>query len=298
MKTAPDEIHARAGLIASEFSLLGLGAGLLAVTALAVLLQARLVLPIVRPALAAGAGLVTFGVAVTLLGRWLNLGGSRKRPAPLPFTFWPLVVLGLLLAATAWTALGLHAGQEARVERGGDVLQLWGPAIWLLLAAAGTLGVPLLAGLGLRALAAVEAGAPLPVGQLFQSISHVLLGGLALFTLLTYAADQMTLELRSCLATAMATLCGHTMLWTAYLLRGSRRALGQLRAEGVRVPVLERGHRLASAALVFGVLGPGLVVLADLVLARDTGLAVACSLLAVSGHAMRYAWVLLGWHEA
>jgi hypothetical protein len=285
MKVSPDELHARAGLVASEFSLLGLGASTFAVAALLGAMHGRLALPIVRAGLGAGAGLTSAGLLLAGVGRYLDLGRSRKRPEALASTWLPVVVLGALLTIVAWTSLALllHAEPTADLRA----------VTWLVGLGAILFAVPLLAGLGLRSLGAVEDGAPMPIAQLFQSTGHCLLGGAALLTLIGLSSDALSLELKYFLGAALCTGCAHVILWSAWLLRGSRRYLRGLRNRGVRLPQLERAHTMASLALVFGLLVPGLLVLADLVTLRETGLAVACSVLAVSNHAMRYAWVLL-----
>lgn len=285
MKVSPDELHARAGLVASEFSLLGLGASTFAVAALLGAMHGRLALPIVRAGLGAGAGLTSAGLLLSGVGRYLDLGRSRKRPEGLVSTWLPVTILGALLAVVAWTALAMLVHVDPAAD-----LRL---VSWLVGVAAVVLAVPLLAGLGLRSLGAVEEGAPMPLAQLFQSTGHCLLGGAALLTLIGLSSDSLSLELKYFLGASLCTGCAHVILWSAWLLRGSRRRIHALRTQGIRVPLLERAHMMASLALVFGLLVPGLLVLADLVTLRETGLAVACSVLAVSNHAMRYAWVLL-----
>lgn len=287
----PDEIQARAGLIASESSLLGLGAGTLVSVALAVALQGRHALPVLRPAVAAAAGLLTCGVTLMVFARRLDVGASARRPQGLPQTFRPTVLLAAVTAAVAWLALVLIARHEAGLGATTGPAP-YGPGAAVVAVVAALAGVPLLGALGLRQVAAAG-GATMPVAQLLQATGHSLLGGFALLMLIGFASRAMTVELKYTLGTAITTLGAHTILWSTWLLRGSRQAVAQMRADGVRMPLVERGHWLASAAVVAGLLVPGLVVLANLVTVRDTGLAVACSVLAVSNHAMRYAWVLL-----
>jgi len=155
------------------------------------------------------------------------------------------------------------------------------------------LAIMTLATLSLRALAALQCDPLQPAGQMLQSCGHTLLAGLGLITVIGYAADLMSVELRYYLGTAMTTTGAHTILWSAWLLRGSRRARRQLLASGVRVPLLERGHRLATLALLLGLIVPCLVILVDLVVVSDVGLPIAGAVLAASNHAMRYGLVLL-----
>lgn len=293
MKVSLDEIHARAGLIASESSLLGLGAGTLTGATLSALLLGHAAAPILRPGLAAGAGLCSCGLVVAWLGRSFDLGGSTRRPEGLARTWWPLMGLGAVLAIAGWVTLSFVIQHEPANAAALDPVWPWGrnAAIGAVFCLA--IAMPMLAAIGLRALMAVDAGAPMPLAQLFQTASHNLLGGLGLLMVMGYASDAMGLELKFALGAAICTLAAHTIFWSSWLLRGSRKAMARLRAQGIRVSLLDRGHSLASAAVVIGLLGPGLTVLAGLVTGRDTGLTVACAVLAVSNHAMRYAWVLL-----
>lgn len=290
---SPLQIQVRAGLIASEFSLLGLGAATIACTALLGLMHGSAALSLLRSGLLAGAGLTTCGLVLSGLGRFMDLGHTRRWPPPLPRTWLPVAVLAGLLAASAWTALLLlrQAGMEIEAPAARWALRLLDLGAFLL-------ALPLLAGLGLRALAAVDNGPPMPIAQLFQAIGHCLLGGVALLMLIGLSSDGMGLELKYYLGASVCSGAAHVVMWSAWLLRGSRKRRRALRDQGVRVPMLERGHALASLALVAGVVLPGLLVLADLVTGRDTGAAIACSVLAVSNHAMRYAWVLLAFDRA
>ncbi|MFZ4580373.1 MAG: hypothetical protein ACOYOB_18470 [Myxococcota bacterium] len=288
----PDEIYARAGLIASEHSLLGLGAGTLISTTLAVLVQGSAAAGLVLPALAASSGLLACGVGVAFVGRYLGLGGSSRRPAALPLTFRPVVALGAVASVLGWLAVALVSrGSAAGPPSYPGALDSTGFAV-MAVASLGA-ALPLLAALGLRAIAAVDGGAPMPVAQLFQATGHSMLGGLGLLVLIAFASGAMGLELKIAMGAAVTAACAHTLLWSAWLLRGSRRRMDRMRKAGLRVAMLERGHSLAAATTVVGLVAPGLVVMADLLLGRDTGLVIACAVLAVSNHAMRYAWVLL-----
>lgn len=291
MTISTAEVQARAGLVASESSLLGLGSGALIGTTLAASLLGHAAAPIVRPGLAAGAALCTCGVLLAWLGHALDLGGTSRKHEGLARLWWPIIGLGALLALAGWTTLAFLVRHDAAA--GADPVWPWGPQV-----AAGTLLSLLLAlmtlsAVALRALVAIEPGAPMPVAHLFQSAGHALLGGLGLLMVIGYASDAMGVELKYALGTAICTVAAHTILWSAWLLQGARRAIVRLHRDGVRMPMLERGHAMASAVVVLGLLAPALTVLAGLVTGRDVGLTVACAVLAVSNHAMRYAWVLM-----
>ncbi len=281
------ELHSRAGLIASEYSLIGLGAATLLVTLLLLLLPDFADLQLLRPGLAASAGLLGCGAAISVVGRWLDLGGSRRH-VQLSRLWWPLMTCALLGASGS--LLGLHRAGQIR-ETAEHVL--WPTPLLGLFIALGALAIATLAVLGLRALLAVDAGAPLPIVQLWQATTHCLLGGVGLVALIGFSADTLPRPLQVYLATAISVMCGHAALSATVLLHSSRRTLRGVRAAGLRVHLLERGHALASATLLLGIVVPGLMVLAHLLLSRDLPLMPACFIVALSNHAMRYAFVLL-----
>jgi len=293
VKVTLDDIHARAGLIASESSLLGLGAGAISASTLAALLLGHAAAPILRSGLAAGAGLCSCGVVLAWLGRSFDLGGSSRHPESLARMWWPVMGLGVAVSIAGWATLVLVVQHEAASLVAVDAVWPWGSGTAIAAVGALTCSWLTLAALGLRALTAIDAGAPMPLAQLFQATSHHLLGGLGLLMVMGYASDAMGVELKFALGAAICTIAAHTILWSAWILRGTRFAINRLRVQGVRVPVVDRGHALASAAVVLGLLAPGLTVLAGLVTGRDTGVAIACAVLAVSNHAMRYALVQL-----
>ena len=291
MTVSTTEVQARAGLVASESSLLGLGSGTLIAATLAGLLLGHAAAPIVRPGLAAGAALCTCGVLLAWLGHALDLGGTARKREGLARIWWPTVVLGILLSLAAWTTLALLVRHDATALA--DPVWPWGPQVAAATLLSLLLALATLSAVALRALIAIESEAPMPVAHLFQSAGHCMLGGLGLLMVMGYASDAMGVELKYALGTAICTVAADTILWSAWLLQGARRSIVQLHRDGVRIPMLERGHAMASAVLVLGLLAPALTVLAGLVTGRDGGLTVACAVLAVSNHAMRYAWVLM-----
>ena len=281
------ETHARAGLIASEYSLIGLGAATVLVTLLLLLVPDVGSLQLLRPGLAASAGLLGCGAAISVVGRWLDLGGSRRQ-LRLAQLWWPLLALALLGATGS--LLALH--RTGLIRETGDHV-IWPPALLGLFAVLALLSVGTLATLGLRGLLAVVGGPPLPVVQLWQATTHCLLGGIGLVALIGFSADALPRTLQVYLATAISVMAGHAAITATILLHRSRRTLRGLRAAGLHMPLLERGHALASGALLLGVVLPGLLALAYLLINRDLPLMPACAVVAVSNHAMRYAAVLL-----
>ena len=281
------QIHARAGLVATEFSLLGLGAATLIVTLLVALLPEFGGPQLVRPSLAVSAGLLGCGTAISVVGRSLDLGGTRQNQT-MRWLWWPLLALSVLGALGGWQALHQVGLLATMPDRHG-----WPPALLALSVGLAVVCVLLLAVLGLRALAAVHAGAPAPVWQLWQAMTHTLLAAVAMVALVGITADVLTREMHAFLGTAICVMAGHAVVAGTWLLRSSRRRLAVLRAAKVHAHMLERGHTLGSMALLLGLVAPGLLVLANLLVAKDIALAPACAVLAVSNHAMRYAWVLL-----
>ncbi len=292
MAPQPEPLHARAGMIASEFSLIGMGAAVALVALLAAALQRNVAMPIVRPALATAAGLSSCGLLAALLTRYFAVGVS---PAAYPSESrdfaWFIGVATSMTAMAWWGTAAL--GDLQAVVRGGGTPPHWPVLMTICALITGVFAIATLAILSLRALAALQSNPLQPVGQMLQACGHTLLAGLGLITVIAYSADLMSLELRYYLGTAMTTTGAHTILWSAWILRGSRRARRQLLASGVRVPMLERGHRLATAALLLGLILPCLVILVDLVAVTDVGLPIAGAVLAASNHAMRYGLVLL-----
>ena len=239
------DAHARAGLIASECSLIGLGAATLLVTLLLLMLPDFGGLQLLRPGLATSAGLLACGAAISVVGRWLDLGGSRRQ-LRLARLWWPLLVCALMGAGGGW--LALHRAGQVR-ETADRVL--WPTPLLGLFAFLAVLAVVTLAALGLRALVSVAGAARLPVVQLWQATTHALLGGLGLITFIGVFSETLPRGLQVYLATAMCVTAGHAALAATALLHDSRRTLRGLRAAGLHVQLLERGHALASSALPF-----------------------------------------------
>ena len=119
------------------------------------------------------------------------------------------------------------------------------------------------------------------------------MGGAGLVGFIGLFAETLPRGLQVYLSTAICVICGHAALSATVLLHGSRRRLRAMRDAGVRLHLLERGHALAAATLLLGVVVPGLFVLAHLLLTRDVPLIYPCLVLAFSNHPMRYAFVLL-----
>lgn len=278
------ELQSRAGLLASEASLIGLGAGLALAMALALSCIGAALVPIGRDGLVVSAGLVSAGLAASALGHWLDLGGCRKGLPRLARTWGPLMALGALLAGVLWlTALGS-----------------WPPAnrplpatLAALMVIASLLSVAVLAALGLRAVAAAQANLASGLALLLQAVAHHLAGGLALYVLLVAATDRLTPAARQPLTSALTLMLGLAALWATLLRRGVRMQAWRYAPPGSHGAELERAHWLASAATLIGLALPGLVVLYANVSGRDGGLLIACGLAAGSGHVMRYAWVVL-----
>lgn len=282
---AIDVLQNRASLVASEFSLLGVGAALLIATGVAGLAQGPSAIPLGRQAVAVAAGLVTCGVLVLGLGHAFDAGGCRTASRAMARYLWPLLGFGVLLAAAAWTSFWLPwpGGSDANGLAAG---------LALVATAAGLAGVPVLAGLGLRALAAPAVAPPAPVAQLLQATSHTLTAGVVLLLVLCSLNDQLTVLGRHYVAAAVCTLAAHAMVWSGWLLRESRQMVRLLDETGTRLPGLVRCHRIASAATVGGLMLPGLLIFHALMTGRESGAVVAAGLLVASNHAMRFAWVL------
>lgn len=288
MPSTAEDLAVRAGWLASEFSLLGLGAGLVLSATLAAAVQGQMALAVGREVAWLGGGLAALGTAVVVVGRQRDAGGCRRRSPGLEQTWLPVTLCG------AWTAIGATATAMLPWPRTGGLPPVASAAGVVLTATALLGAVPVLAGLGLRSLAALGNAAASPLTLLGQAVAHTLLAGAALLTVLAAAADHLGLEGRLTLAAAVATLGTHALLLAGWLLRDSRRLLRQVRAAGLRAPLLERGHLLASAATVLGLALPSLAVVHDVVSGRETAMLLACGWMAAANHVMRYAWIVLG----
>lgn len=287
MHTPSEDMQARAGLLASEFSLLGLGAGLIVAAAAATAVQGRATLAVGREAALVGAGLCVLGTATMVVGHQLDVGGCRRRAQKMAAGTGRTATLGALTAMGALTAAMLPWPAQGAPMTSATALALWTTAVLF--------AVPALAGLMMRALSTPVRAAPAPVGQLLQAASHTLMASTAVLLVLSAAAERLGQAGRFGLASAVGTLAIHALVWAAWVLRSSRQTLRRARDAQIAVPMVERGHWLASLTTVLGLIIPGLVVMTSVVSGRETGLLLACAVMAASNHVMRYAMVLIAW---
>lgn len=281
------DLQSRAGLVASECSLIGLGAGLAISLSLATALFGPAVLPLGRDALVVSAGLVSAGVAAAAIGHGVDLGGCRSGHRGLAGSWLGVVSIGTVLALLLWLA-ALWAWPAA-----GKAIPL---ALAVLLWASGAVGVLALAALAMRVLAAGSAAHSPGVVLLLQTVAHCLAGGLAIYVLLVAATDRLSPQGRQHLTGSLSMMLGLSALWASVLLRQSRLQGRLIVQSGTSATEFERAHYLASAATLLGLAIPGLIILYASVSGQDAGLLVACGMAAGSGHVMRYAWVILASH--
>ncbi len=283
-----EDNQTRAGLLASEFSLIGLGAGLLLTAALMHVGSAGNDQPAGRETAVVAAGLLTLGGMLAWAGWWWNLGDQRGRAPHLAVTLPFLLGFAALGAVGSGLAAGLQWPTQSYAAP-------WLPGPTLLTGAAMVSGVPLLAILGLRALAVGPGQPPLPLLQLLQASAHTVAGGAAVLLVLAAATDRLTAATRNDLTSAVGLLCGHALFWAGCLLAGWRHLR---RGQAVRAPTatLERVDVLAGAVALLGLALPGLVLTNALLSGRETGLLAACAVAAASNHVMRYAWAMA--HDA
>lgn len=278
------DLQSRAGLMASEASLIGLGAGLAVAMTLALWLIGPAVVPVGRDGLVVSAGLVSAGLLASSLGQWVDLGGCRDGLPRLCRTWGPLMALGAVLASVLWlAALGSWPAPSKPLPS----------TLMALMAGAALLSLAVIAALGLRVLATAQLDLVSGFALLLQAMAHNFAGGMALYVLLVAATDRLTPSGRQPLTSGLTLLLGLSALWATLLLRGVRMQAWRYAEPGSPAAELERAHWLASAATLIGLAVPGLVVLYANVSGRDGGMLVACGLAAGSGHVMRYAWVIL-----
>ncbi len=285
-----DELQARAGAVATEFSLLGFGSALFVATSLAIATLGDAVLPIARQAIVVATGLVAGGMLSLVASHHYDIGACRSRARHMHRLMWPILVLAALLTGVGGLALTLSWPGLGH--------PLWSaPAIRVLVAGSLLLAVPLLAGLGLRALGASPSPLPQPMLQLVQACCHTMTCGAVVLLVLCTTAQAVGPSVRHSVAAAVCTLAAQSLVVAAWLLRESRRVVRLLRASATRLPGVVRCHRIASAATVGGLMLPSLMILHALVTGRDLAILPACLMLIAANHAMRFAWVLAGWRS-
>ena len=296
MMFPPAALRARAGLIASETGLLALAAGVQLAVSLLVALHGVDALPLVEPVAWVVCGLAGCGVVWLSLGRYLGTGVSEGDKGSLRTTWPPLMVASVLLLALCVIAVLMMSGDGhqglSRQDQGG----LSEHPSWLGLVVLWVASVPavaLIAFVSLRNIAIIERPPVTPIAELAQPTAHALLGGLAVVMLVGLSGGRINADLTYHLGAGISIAGAATILWTGWSLRGARLLLLDRRREHVGWPVAEHGYRTAAFATLFGLIIPSLVVLADLMTARLTGMILSCAALAVSQHAIRYAWVLL-----
>ena len=275
---SPSVVRARAGLIATEQGLCGLAAGLCLALGLTLAYAPNAPLSLIEPglwcALVAGA----LGLAVTVVGRVLEIGEAPRRTPILHAQFLPLAAGALLLTAGAGLSLAT-AGTDG---------QLSSPArIWLWSAAAPSIAV--LIALSLRSKAATQCDDA--VSELSQPIGHALLGGMAALLAIGLITGHISATNTYLVGAAVTALAAATILATSLCVRRARSRLHAAQRDGGRFPLAEQAYRMAAIATVVGLLLPSVVVVADLLAARLTLLVLATAALAVSNHALRYALV-------
>lgn len=295
----PRTVRARASLAASELGLLGLGAGTALAVALVSAMHGTEALIVGRHAIWIAMGLCSTGLLWTIAARHLRYGRWDRGAARMAATWWPMVIAALSTAA-GLLVLSLNWPPELpSAAEGRAAATAIAPGGWLLFAVA-TAAMWTLVGLSLRGVAAAEQPAIAPVAEIARPLAHALLGGLAIVLMTGLMARSISAELTYHLGAAVIVTGACTIVWTGLCLRAARGALQASRRLGNSWPMAQRGYRTATAATLLGVVLPALVVLADLMSARLTGMVPACAALAVSCHALRFGWILLrcGMHTA
>lgn len=276
---SPTLMRARATVVATEATTLGLSAALHLALILAALQRPVAAAHFIRAGLLLAAGLATLGGGWLLLVRYLRLGRAADPADPLWRSLSPALALTATLALSQLVVVGLWWAQPVAIAR---------QVVW-------TLPVPMfgLAVVALRALAALEGRSRTPVADLILAASHGLLGGLASCMLVGLLAGQLSAELTYELGigTSMAALW--TTIAAARVLASARSALSAETAAGRRWPTSQGGLRSAALVLVLGVAVPATVLSTALLAARLTGVELACVALAVSVHTLRYAGVTM-----
>jgi hypothetical protein len=278
MAATLNEVQARAAVLASEQTLLGLGAGTLASSLLTLWLPPSVQLPLLELATTAGAVLLACGWLAGAVAWLLDWGRLRSESGP-----------GSVVAVLAASALAACAAAAwSRGQLGAHGVAAGIPALrW----AVGCAVVVLAAG-GLRALGAATTSVILPTWQLAQASGHALLGGWSLLLLMALASHTVAPEHRFFASVALCVGAAQTVLVTAWLQRHSGLRLYALDHRQPWPRPWRQAHRIASVGLLAGLVVPALIVLVSLQGGYDKGLALACAAVAASYHPLRYAAAL------
>lgn len=287
----PRTVRARASLAASELGLLGLGAGVAIAVALVAAMHGDEAMIVGRHALWIAVGLIGTGLLWTVAARHFRYGRWDRGAARMAASWWPALVPATLLFAGVLALVLLWP--NASSSTAGQITADDATAVRAILWPVAAVALITLVALTLRGVAAAEQKAIAPVAELARPMAHVLLGGLAITLMTGLMAGSISAELTYHLGAAVVVTSACTIVWTGLCLRAARVRLLAGRNEGNSWPLAQRGYRTATVATLIGVVVPALVVLADLMSARLTGMVPACAALAVSCHALRFGWILL-----
>ena len=288
----PRTVRARASLAANELGLLGLAAGTAMAVALVSAMHGDEAMIVGRHALWIALGLAGTGLLWTVAARHLRYGRWDRGAARMAATWWPMLIPALLLTAGLLTLLLIWPANASPGPEAGRAVGD-GTTIRWLLAPVGVVALLTLVSLSLRGVAAAEQQAIAPVAEIARPLAHALLGGLAIVLMTGLMAGSISAELTYHLGAAVIVTAACAIIWTGMCLRAARTALQTSRGLGNSWPMAQRGYRTTTVATLLGIIVPALVVLADLMSARLTGMVPACAALAVSSHALRFGWILL-----
>ncbi len=276
---APTTARARAALVATETALIGLCCGGAVAVVLVSSTHGEVAAPLFRPAvwLFGGAGLL--GLVISIAGRVLEVGEAPRQTPVLHRLWQPLIAVAVACVIALFTALTTAGAitPGARAE--------------LISRVAAGIGLVGMTALSLRVRTALSTSAPPKprVAALAQPIAHSLLSGMAGLLFIGLVTGRVTAQLTYHVGVGVTALAAATALSTAITIRGVRVRLRSGRPTGGRWPLAEHGYRLSAITVMIGLLLPAVVVIADLLAARLTLMAMACAMLAVSSHALRYA---------
>ncbi|GEM_PF-3406601 len=279
MVLSPSLVRARAGVIATEHGLIGIAAGLLlAITLVGLIHGEASALPLFAPGLWVIVGLGGGGMVISVASRVLEIGEAPRQAPRLGLWWRPAMASAAAFLVPSIVAIVLldDEAQSFATARAWQV--------------AGTPGALLaLATLSIRAQTAARIRSHRVVAELAQPIAHAVLAGGSTALLVGLLTGQMSAHTTYRLGAAVCASAALTVASTGLCVRRVRAELHRMRAQGARFPVAEQAYRLAAGATMIGLLVPAVVIVADLLAARLTGMVLAAAALAVSSHALRYA---------
>jgi len=272
---SPRLLQSRAAVVSVECATAGVGAGIALSIALLSLMRPKVVLTIATPPLVLQTLLVVAACGAFGFTWRYQVGRSATQGDPLwgDWRWISLSLLGLLV-----TSLGTLVCVFA-----------WPKGFLWAVATSALFSLGTLAAVGLRSLGALQGRSTTPVADLAFCVAHCLLAGMAICVGLGLMQAKMTAELTYEAGVSLSVLSFWTLCAAGRVMWRAQAFLRQERKQGRRWPTSERSSRNAMLIVTFGILTPAAVTAMALMMARITGVEMACLAMALSVHGLRHA---------